>query len=325
MSIKYTKSTKNKLQKGGSEWKRYIFSKEDKAWQKEGGKTGRSYTRTQKDMCERRGHKFTRGNNSAYPGCGSGWCCERAVPDVGNKVVKGFGVTIPKPKVSTTTVEVPPSNVPTKVIKGFGVTKPRVSTNAVEVPPSNVPKKVIKGFGVTIPKPKVSTNAVEVPSVPSNEQPAAKKKRLVIRKLSAKPKTKAPSNANVGLNESELNHLLDLVIEYSEKNDLTPEEAMDIVLEQESKQYAKSQVQNKYEHFSYDFNLTKAEFCDDLATQFLSPSEQKRRRKYIYNKIKGMLNLKERDLEHTGNKVESFFQKNRFTTESNILGIIKFI
>ena len=69
--IKKNKSNRNKQLKGGAGWKCYHFTKEDKDWRKQGGKTGRSYTRTQKDMCEKQGDNFffTKGKNEKYPGC----------------------------------------------------------------------------------------------------------------------------------------------------------------------------------------------------------------------------------------------------------------
>ena len=54
----------------------YEYTKEDKQWRKDGGKTGRKFTRTEKDMCEKHGHTFTKGNNIDYPNCGNCWCCK---------------------------------------------------------------------------------------------------------------------------------------------------------------------------------------------------------------------------------------------------------
>ena len=64
------------LQNGGGKFECHKFSKSDKEWQKQGGKTGRKYTRTQQEMCERHGFIFTKGKNESYDGCGTCWCCK---------------------------------------------------------------------------------------------------------------------------------------------------------------------------------------------------------------------------------------------------------
>ena len=54
----------------------YKYTADDKKWRKEGGKTGRNFNRTEKDMCERHpGNVYTKGLNDKYPGCEKGWCC----------------------------------------------------------------------------------------------------------------------------------------------------------------------------------------------------------------------------------------------------------
>lgn len=54
----------------------YKYTKEDKEWRINGGKTGRKWTRTEKQMCERHTKNvFTKGDNDQYEGCGDGWCC----------------------------------------------------------------------------------------------------------------------------------------------------------------------------------------------------------------------------------------------------------
>jgi hypothetical protein len=54
----------------------YKYTKEDKEWRINGGKTGRKWTRTEKQMCERHTKNvFTKGTNDQYEGCGDGWCC----------------------------------------------------------------------------------------------------------------------------------------------------------------------------------------------------------------------------------------------------------
>ena len=54
----------------------YKYTKEDKEWRINGGKTGSKWKRTEKQMCERHTKNvFTKGDNDQYKGCGDGWCC----------------------------------------------------------------------------------------------------------------------------------------------------------------------------------------------------------------------------------------------------------
>merc|ERR1711871_1726594 len=74
LSKEIIKKYLNKL--GGGLWKAYHYTKEDKKWRKDGGKIGRKFKRSEKEMCERHsGNVFTKGKNSEYEGCGNGWCC----------------------------------------------------------------------------------------------------------------------------------------------------------------------------------------------------------------------------------------------------------
>lgn len=53
----------------------YKFTKEDKSWREEGGKKGRKFIRTEKEMCERHGYRYTKGVNNSIS-CGKCWCCK---------------------------------------------------------------------------------------------------------------------------------------------------------------------------------------------------------------------------------------------------------
>ena len=52
------------------------YTDEDKEWRNSGGKTGRKWSRTEQDMCERHGHVYTKGKNENNPQCGKCWCCK---------------------------------------------------------------------------------------------------------------------------------------------------------------------------------------------------------------------------------------------------------
>jgi len=57
----------------------YKYTKEDRDWRIDGGKTGHKWTRTEKQMCERHTKNvFTKGKNDQYMGCGDGWCCKKS-------------------------------------------------------------------------------------------------------------------------------------------------------------------------------------------------------------------------------------------------------
>jgi len=57
----------------------YKYTKEDRDWRINGGKTGHKWTRTEKQMCERHTKNvFTKGKNDQYMGCGDGWCCKKS-------------------------------------------------------------------------------------------------------------------------------------------------------------------------------------------------------------------------------------------------------
>ena len=65
----------------------YKFKNEDKLWRNEGGKKGRKFVRTEKEMCERHGYRYTKGVDNP-DSCGKCWCCKNMAGGGGyNKII----------------------------------------------------------------------------------------------------------------------------------------------------------------------------------------------------------------------------------------------
>ena len=75
-STRKPSTTKPSIIKDKSATIPYKYTKEDRDWRINGGKTGHKWTRTEKQMCERHTKNvFTKGKNDQYIGCRDGWCC----------------------------------------------------------------------------------------------------------------------------------------------------------------------------------------------------------------------------------------------------------
>ena len=81
----------------------YKYISDDKAWRNEGGKKGRVFNRTEKEMCERHsGNVYTKGQNLDYIGCESAWCCEllKPAPSINSKPKVKLEVSKPQVKLA---------------------------------------------------------------------------------------------------------------------------------------------------------------------------------------------------------------------------------
>ena len=101
--------------------------------------------------------------------------------------------------------------------------------------------------------------------------------------------------------------LLKQIEDFASEHDITTEQAINIIIDNEPFPGAKELILKRYEYFPEILNLNFDTLCYDLATNKIPPEKQTRKRKYVYSKLKNFIRFRESDLISRQDKLKHFF------------------